>query len=85
MRGIGPIGVNGTTVYAYYTIESNTVRVRVSVDEADGLNIVAGLRIRLTLPEQTSRDLLVTAINRNPPYVWMNLEPVARNATSFTL
>lgn len=79
MRGIGPVRVNGTTVYGYYMLDSNAVRLRVSVDEAEGLSLVAGLRIRLTLPGQDARDLLVTAANQNPPYVWLNLEPVARS------
>lgn len=78
MRGAGPVGVNGTTLYAYYTQENRYVRVRISVDEADGLNVFAGLRVRVTLPDQEAADLLITAANRVPPYVWLHLEPIGR-------
>ena len=77
MRGTGPVGVNGTIVYAYFVLASGSVRVRVSVDEADRLGIVDGLRLQVALPGQETVDLLITATNRIPPYVWLHLEPRA--------
>ncbi len=77
MRGTGPVAINGTTVYAYYMLANSLVRVRISVDETDRLGIVDGLRVEITLPGQEAMDLLVTATNRIPPYVWLHLEPLA--------
>jgi hypothetical protein len=76
MRGTGPVAINGAMVYAYYTTDSSSVRVRISVDETDRLNIIDGLRLRIALPGQETMDLLVVETNRNPPYVWLHLEPL---------
>jgi hypothetical protein len=78
MRGAGPVGVNGTTLYAYFTRDNGCVRLRISVDEADGLNVFAGLRVRIALPDQEAADLLITSASRTPPYVWLDLEPIGR-------
>lgn len=78
MRGTGAVGLNGTTLYAYYMRDRSFTRVRISVDEADGLNIFDGLRVRIKLPGQEVDDLLITSTSRVPPYVWVNLEPIAR-------
>lgn len=80
MRGTGPVGVNGNTVYAYYMADSSLCRVRISVDEFDRFGIVDGLRVLVTLPGQKTMDLLVTATKRIPPYVWLHLEPLGRNS-----
>jgi hypothetical protein len=77
MRGTGPVSVNGDTVYAYYTQDNSSVRVRMSVDEADRLGIVEGLRLRIALPGRSAGDYLAIAANRTPPYVWLHLEPLA--------
>ncbi len=80
MRGTGPVGVNGTIVYAYFTLESGSFRMRLSVDEIDRLGILDGLRVKVALPGRTPLDVLVTASNRTPPYVWLDLEPLVRRA-----
>jgi hypothetical protein len=77
MRGTGPVAINGTTVYAYYMLANSLVRVRISVDETDRLGIIDGLRVKVALPGQEAMNLLVTATNRIPPYVWLHLEPLA--------
>jgi hypothetical protein len=76
MRGTGPVGVNGTTVYAYYTQNEGSFRVRISVDEADRLGLIDGMRLKITLPGKKSADFLATSVSRNPPYVWLDLEPL---------
>ncbi len=77
MRGTGPIGVNGSTVYAYYTQNNGSVRLRISVDEADRLGLLDGMRLKITLPGNKAMDFLATATERNPPYVWLQLDPLA--------
>jgi hypothetical protein len=76
MRGTGPVGVNGTTVYAYYTQNDNSIRVRISVDEADRLGLLDGMRLKIALPGKKAMDYLATATDRTPPYVWLQLEPL---------
>jgi hypothetical protein len=80
MRGTGLVGVNGTNVYAYFLLASNSVRVRLSVDETDRLGILDGLRVRVTLPGKEALDVFVKATNRIPPYVWLDLEPLTRRS-----
>ena len=77
MRGTGPVGVNGITIYAYYLRFRNAVRVRVSVDEADRLGLADGLRVKVTLPGQDAMDVLIMAAKAIPPYVWLDLELLA--------
>ena len=77
MRGTGPVGFNGTTVYAYYTQNDSALRLRISVDEADRLGLIDGMRLRITLPGKKAMDFLATATERNPPYVWLQLQPLA--------
>lgn len=78
MRGAGPVTVNGATVYAYYTQDHGPLRLRISVDEADRLGLIDGMRLKIALPGQTVPcDYLAAAAERNPPYVWLELEPLA--------
>jgi hypothetical protein len=77
MRGTGPVGVNGTTVYAYYTQNDSSLRLRISIDDADRLGLIDGMRIKIILPGHKATDFLATATERTPPYVWLQLEPLA--------
>ena len=76
MRGTGVVRVNGTIVYAYFMLAGDSVRVRISVDEADRLGLVDGLRIKVTLPGRQPMELLVMATKQIPPYVWLHMEPL---------
>ncbi|MDB5313332.1 MAG: hypothetical protein JWO38_7534 [Gemmataceae bacterium] len=80
MRGTGPVGMNGQTVYAYYTRAGDRVRVRISVDENDRLGLVEGLRVAVALPGQKAVDVLVLAASQAPPYVWLELELLSPRA-----
>lgn len=77
MRGTGPVQLNGQLVYAYFTTSAGAVRVRVSVDEADRLDLLAGVRVRIRLPDAEAAEFLVTAARRDPPFVWLDLQPLA--------
>jgi hypothetical protein len=77
MRGTGPIAVAGTTLYAYYTEDAGALRVRVSVDEWDRLGLCEGQRVRVGLPGREPAELLLTAAARTPPFVWLDLAPLA--------
>lgn len=77
MRGTGPVGWNAETVYAYFTTEGSTMRVRVSVDEADRLGLTEGQRVRLALPGAAAQDVLVTRVSRVPPFAWAEVTALA--------
>jgi hypothetical protein len=82
MRGTGAVGWGNEVVYAYLTTIGKTVRLRVSVDEADRLDVVAGQRVRLTLPGCEPAELLVTAVNSMPPFVWVELTSLVASRAS---
>jgi hypothetical protein len=81
MRGAGPVTWGSEVVYAYFMVVSGVTRVRVSVDEADRLGAVEGLRVKLALPGGESVDGLVVRVRREPPFVWIELTPLAPPAS----
>jgi hypothetical protein len=81
MRGAGPVSWGGEVVYAYFTVGGGVTRVRVSVDDADRLDVVEGRRVRLALPGGEPADGLVVRVRRDPPFAWVELTPLAPVAT----
>lgn len=77
MRGAGPVGWGGEVVYAYFTTDARGSRVRVSVDEADRLDVVEGRRVRLALPGAEPVDGLVVRVRREPPFAWVEFTTLA--------
>jgi hypothetical protein len=77
MRGTGPVGWGSEVVYAYFTITAGVTRVRVSVDEADRLGAVEGLRVTLALPDSAPAEGLVVRVRTEPPFAWIELTPLA--------
>ena len=77
MRGTGPVGWGGEVVYAYFTVGAGVTRVRVSVDEADRLGVVEGLRVSLALPGAAPAEGVVLRVRREPPFAWVELAPIA--------
>ena len=82
MRGTGPVGWGGEVVYAYFTVNAGVTRVRVSVDEADRLNVVEGQRVAIALPGAAVAEGLVVRVRREPPFVWVELTALAPPAAS---
>ena len=82
MRGTGPVRWEGETVYCYFSVSGNVTRVRLSADEADHLDVIEGLRVRLTLPGAEPADGLVVRVRREPPFAWVELTPLARPVAS---
>jgi hypothetical protein len=81
MRGTGLVAWGNEKVYAYYTTEGNTVRVRLSVDEADRLGLTAGLRVWMTLPDRKPTDVLVMRVAHAAPFVWVEMTVMSAAAT----
>jgi hypothetical protein len=82
MRGAGPVGWGGETIYTYFTVSGSVTRVRVSLDEAYHLDVVEGLRVTVRLPGQEPTDGLVARVRHEPPFVWVELTPVVALAES---
>lgn len=82
MRGAGPVQWGNEVVYGYYTTDAGVTRLRVSVDEADRLGAVEGLRVRLALPGAEPADGLVVRLRREPPFAWIELTPLTPRAAS---
>lgn len=82
MRGAGPVRWGNELVYCYFTVAAGVTRVRLSADEADRLDVVEGLRVRLVLPGGEPTDGLVMRVRREPPFAWVELTPLAPPAAS---
>jgi hypothetical protein len=82
MRGAGPVRWGNELVYCYFTVGAGVTRVRLSADEADRLDVVEGMRVRLALPSAAAEDGLVVRVRREPPFAWVELTPLAPSAAS---
>ena len=80
MRGTGPVHWGSEVVYCYYTVAAGVARVRLSADEADRLDVVEGMRVRLALPGAVPFDGLVLRVRREPPFAWVELTPLGSAA-----
>ena len=77
MRGTGPVEVNGFLIYAQVTDPGGgSVRLRLSADEWDRLDAGVGHRVRVGRPGREPAEVLVTAADRVPPFVWLDLLPL---------
>jgi hypothetical protein len=82
MRGTGLVGWGSEVVYAYFTVSAGVTRVRVSVDEADRLGAVEGLRVAVTLPSSAATEGLIVRVRREPPFAWIELTAIAPRSAS---
>jgi hypothetical protein len=81
MRGTGLVSWGGEPVYAYFTTDGNTLRVRFSLDEADRLGLTEGLRVWVALPDRQPADVLVMRVARTPPFAWVELTAMTSTTT----
>jgi hypothetical protein len=77
MRGTGLVGWGDEVVYAYFTVHGGVTRVRLSVDEADRLGALEGLRVAVALPGAGACDGLIVRVRREPPFAWVELVALA--------
>ncbi len=80
MPSHGPVMLNGQLVYTYVQTTDSHPRLRLSVDEFDRLNLWEGSRIRISWPQEQVEEWLLLRAERLPPYVWLELQPLARTA-----
>ena len=81
MSGTGAVTVNGATVYAYFDdTAGRALRLRVSADDAERHQLAGGHTCGVGLPGQAAGPVLVTATDWAPPFVWLELRPLARTA-----
>jgi hypothetical protein len=74
MRGTGPVTIGQDLVYAYFTTEGRTLRLRLSADECDRLDLFEGRQVLVGLGRQESASALVTSVVPVPPFVWVEVE-----------
>ena len=82
MHRAGLVGWGNETVYGYFTVSGGVIRVRVSLDEADRLDVIEGRRVRLALPGAEPVDGLVVRVRREPPFAWAEYTPLSSAAAS---
>lgn len=81
MRGTGPVSFDNDPTTLTFTEEPGRLRVRLSIDDWDRLGLCEGRRVRLGLPGRETTDVLVAAVRRDPPFVWVEavaLMPAAK-------
>ncbi|QEL14821.1 hypothetical protein [Limnoglobus roseus] len=74
MRGTGLVSIGTELLYAFYSVEGRSARLRVSIDEFDRLDLFQGKPVRIGLPEQEPRTVLVMAVSHAPPFAWVEVE-----------
>ncbi|QDU23819.1 hypothetical protein [Urbifossiella limnaea] len=82
MDGTGPVAVNGSVVYGYWTDRGGACRLRLGLDDWDRLGLHPGQRVRVGRGDQPPEEVLIAAADRHPPVVWLDLVPVARTNTT---
>jgi hypothetical protein len=73
---VGQINLNGVAVYAYVLVDGAGVRVRVSADDWERLNLSPGQRVRYDPPGRKGPALLLARADHEPPVVWLRLVPL---------
>jgi hypothetical protein len=79
---VGLIHLNGVALYAFAVTEGDVVRVRVSADEWARLDLAAGQRVQLDVPGGAAACRLLTAVEHDPPVVWLRLVPLSTRRAS---
>jgi hypothetical protein len=77
MRGSGLVSLNSATVYGFFTQTETDFRLRLSVDDWDRLGLHEGERVRTVLPGHDPLDLLILGAASLPPFIWLDLQPLA--------
>lgn len=66
MRGAGAVNWGGELLYAYFSVSGSVIRVRLSADDADRLDVIEGRRVVLTLPGTGAAEAFVARVRREP-------------------
>ena len=61
-------------VYAFISTEGGKIRMRVSADECDRLDLFVGNQVRLSIDGGEVLAGLVVDVTREPPFVWVAME-----------
>ncbi|QEL20666.1 hypothetical protein [Limnoglobus roseus] len=74
MRGTVLVSIGTERLYAYVALDGRAVRLRVSLDECDRLDLLPGRQVRVGLPDQEPRRVLISAVSPAPPFAWVEVE-----------
>jgi hypothetical protein len=78
--GSVPVGLNGAEVWAYVVEHDGGLRIRLSADDWERLNLFRGQRVGVRLPGRADAWLYLTGTEEAPPFVWAVLAQRMRTA-----
>ena len=79
MRGTRAVRFGRETVFAQLTLTEDAVRLRVSADECDRLDLFAGKQVPLAIEDGGQHTAQVVGVRREPPFAWVAVEFPARS------
>lgn len=74
------VGLNGAEVWAFVVEQDGGLRVRLSADDWERLNLVRGQRVAVRLPGRADAWLYLTHTEETPPFVWATMALRVRTA-----
>lgn len=72
-KGTGGIVIAGRTLYGLFVVRQDGLRIRVSPDDWDRLNLHEGERVRVALPGGRATDYFVYRETWTDPGYWVEL------------
>lgn len=78
MGGTRAVRFGREMLFAFLTMDGETVRLRVSADECDRLDLCVGKQVGMAIEDGGQHPALVTDVQREPPFAWVAVEFPAR-------
>lgn len=81
MRGTKAVRIGRELLYAFVVTEGEAIRLRVSAEECDRLDLFVGKQVPMVVGDGEAAGALVVGVTREPPFVWVAVEfaaPVRR-------
>lgn len=82
MGGTRAVRFDREMLFAFLTMDGETVRLRVSDDECDRLGLIAGKEVGMAIEDGGQHPALVTEVQREPPFAWVAVEFPARGRSA---
>lgn len=81
MSGTRAVRLDREMLYAFLLTDREVLRLRVSADECDRLDLFAGKQLRMAIEDGGQYPALVLAVRREPPFAWVAVEfPAVRRS-----
>jgi hypothetical protein len=79
MGGTRAVRFDREVLFAFLTMDGETIRLRVSDDECDRLGLTAGKEVGLAIEDGGQHPAHVVGVKREPPFAWVTVEFPARS------